>query len=190
MKQNCSYKPMIVEAMLRRSVLPLLLMFMLFQPLTALARRTMYGRLNTDTQTLTIYYNDNWQEGDFTIPSDGTPYWRSDYNNYNKLAKIKTVVFDPSFKDARLKDCSWWFSGFKGLTTITHLEYLNTSQVTNMQYMFSNCESLETLDLSTFNTENVTNMFGMFNSCKSLKSLNLSSFNTSKVKQMGYMFSN
>lgn len=172
--------------MLRRSVLPLLLMLMLFQPLTALAR-TMYGRLNTDTQTLTIYYDDNWQKGDFTIYSYIPPNWRYDID-FKELAKIKTVVFDPSFKDARLKDCSWWFSGFMGLTTITHLEYLNTSQVTNMQCMFQNCESLEALDLSTFNTENVTNMYGMFESCKSLKSLNLSSFNTSKVKQMGYMF--
>lgn len=186
MKQNCSYKPMIVEAMLRHSVLPLLLMLMLFQPLTALAR-TMYGRLNTDTQTLTIYYDDNWQKGDFTIPSDGTPYWRYD-SDYTKF--IKTVVFDPSFKDARPMNCSLWFSGFRGLTTITHLEYLNTSQVTNMQYMFQDCESLEALDLSTFNTENVTNMYGMFQFCKSLKSLNLSSFNTSKVKQMEYMFQN
>lgn len=175
--------------MLRRSVLPLLLMFMLFQPLTALARRTMYGRLNTDTQTLTIYYDDNWQAGDFTIPSNDRPYWRYDID-FKELANIKTVVFDPSFKDARLKDCSLWFSGFKGLTTITHLEYLNTSQVTNMQYMFSNCESLETLDLSTFNTENVTNMSNMFYYCTSLKSLNLSSFNTSKVNYMGSMFSN
>lgn len=188
MKQNCSYKPMIVEAMLRRSVLPLLLMLMLFQPLTALAR-TMYGRLNTDTQTLTIYYDDNWQKGDFTIYSYISPDWRYDID-FKELAKIKTVVFDPSFKDARLKDCSWWFSGFRGLTTITHLEYLNTSQVTNMQCMFQNCESLEALDLSTFNTENVTSMYGMFQSCTSLKSLNLSSFNTSKVKQMGYMFKN
>ena len=186
MKQNCSYKPMIVEAMLRRSVLPLLLMLMLFQPLTALARRTMYGRLNTDTQTLTIYYDDNWQKGDFTISSYSSPDWQHNDN----LGKIKTVVFDPSFKDARLMDCSWLFSGFKGLTTITHLEYLNTSQVTNMQCMFQDCESLEALDLSTFNTENVTNMYGMFQFCKSLKSLNLSSFNTSKVKQMEYMFKN
>lgn len=188
MKQNCSYKSMIVEAMLRRSVLPLLLMLMLFQPLTALAR-TMYGRLNTDTQTLTIYYDDNRQEGDFTIYSSIPPDWRYDID-FKELAKIKTVVFDPSFKDARLKDCSLWFSGFRGLTTITHLEYLNTSQVTNMQCMFQNCESLEALDLSTFNTENVTNMYGMFQSCTSLKSLNLSSFNTSKVKQMRYMFKN
>ncbi len=191
MKQNCSYKPMIVEAMLRRSVLPLLLMLMLFQPLTALARSFMYGRLNTDTQTLTLYYDANRQKDDFAIPSDGDPYWRHNDNLGDEgLAKIKTVVFDPSFKDARPKDCSWWFSGFKGLTTITHLEYLNTSQVKHMQYMFSDCESLETLDLSTFNTENVTNMSNMFYYCTSLKSLNLSSFNTSKVNYMGSMFSN
>lgn len=171
--------------MLRRSVLPLLLMLMFFQPLTALAR-TMYGRLNTDTQTLTIYYDDNWQKGDFTISSISTPDWKHNDN----LGKIKTVVFDPSFKDARPMDCSWWFSGFKVLTTITHLEYLNTSQVTNMQCMFQDCESLEALDLSTFNTENVTNMYGMFESCKSLKSLNLSSFNTSKVTLMVHMFNN
>ena len=190
MKQNCSYKSMIVEAMLRRSVLPLLLMLMLFQPLTALARSFMYGRLNTDTQTLTLYYDANRQKDDFAIPSDGDPYWRHNDNLGDEgLAKIKTVVFDPSFKDARPKDCSWWFSGFKGLTTITHLEYFNTSQVTNMQYMFSNCESLEALDLSTFNTENVTSMSNMFYYCKSLKSLNLSSFNTSKVTFMGSMFS-
>lgn len=171
--------------MLRRSVLPLLLMLMLFQPLTALARSFMYGRLNTDTQTLTLYYDANRQKDDFAIPSNGDPDWHYD-SDYNKFIKI--VVFDPSFKDARPKNCSWWFSGFRGLTTITHLEYLNTSQVTNMQYMFQDCESLEALDLSTFNTENVTNMYAMFNSCKSLKSLKLSSFNTSKVTLMGLMF--
>lgn len=175
--------------MLRRSVLPLLLMLMLFQPLTALARSFMYGRLNTDTQTLTLYYDDHRQKDDFAIPSNGDPYWRHNDNLGDEgLAKIKTVVFDPSFKDARPQNCSWWFSGFRGLTTITHLEYLNTSQVTNMQYMFQDCESLEALDLSTFNTENVTNMYAMFNSCTSLKSLNLSGFNTSKVTLMGFMF--
>lgn len=188
MKQNCSYKPMIVEAMLRRSVLPLLLMFMLFQPLTALAR-TMYGRLNTDTQTLTIYYDDNRQQGDFTISSYSSPDWLHNYNLGDKgLAKIKTVVFDPSFQDARLQNCSWWFSGFRGLTTITHLEYLNTSQVTNMQGMFNNCESLTALDLSSFNTENISDYENMFYHCKSLTTLDLSSFNSKEILNTSCMF--
>ena len=64
----------------------------------------------------------------------------------------------------------------------------NTSNVTNMQYMFSDCTNLTSLDLSSFDTHNVTNMAGMFNNC-SITSLNLSNFDTSKVTSMYYMFS-
>ena len=65
----------------------------------------------------------------------------------------------------------------------------NTSKVTDMMYMFSNCESLTALDLSNFNTSKVTNMKYMFFGCSSLTSLDLSCFNTSKVLDMGSMFS-
>lgn len=81
--------------------------------------------------------------------------------------------------------------------------------------MFSNCTSLETLDLSSFNTEKVTNMSemfvgstnlrtinlpkgfigsnvtdlnGMFRGCVSLTELDLSGSNAEKVKNMGSMF--
>ena len=65
----------------------------------------------------------------------------------------------------------------------------NTSNVTNMQYMFSDCTNLTSLDLSSFDTHNVTNMAGMFNNC-SITSLNLSNFDTSKVTTMVNMFLN
>ena len=83
----------------------------------------------------------------------------------------------------------------QGLSYYSSLENLdlssfNTSNVTNMGHMFSNCSSLTSLDLSGFNTSNVTNMYGMFNECSSLISLDLSSFNTSEVTNMVYMFSN
>ena len=45
---------------------------------------------------------------------------------------------------------------------------------TNMINMFSNCYSLQSLDLSSFNTSLVTNMNAMFNNCNSLQSLDLS----------------
>ena len=45
---------------------------------------------------------------------------------------------------------------------------------TNMGPMFTNCYSLQSLDLSGFNTSSVTNMSYMFNSCSSLQSLDLS----------------
>lgn len=57
-----------------------------------------------------------------------------------------------------------------------------------MRYLFSSCQSLESLDLSGFNTENVTSMESMFSQCSSLRSLDLSSFNTSKVIDMHLMF--
>ena len=57
-----------------------------------------------------------------------------------------------------------------------------------MRYLFSSCQSLESLDLSGFNTENVSSMVSMFSQCSSLRSLDLSSFNTSKVIDMNLMF--
>ena len=65
---------------------------------------------------------------------------------------------------------------------------INTSSVTNMNYMFGYCESLTSLDLSSFNTSNVTEMNSMFKGCGALTSLDLSSFNTSNVTDMNYMF--
>ena len=42
-----------------------------------------------------------------------------------------------------------------------------------MRSMFSWCESLESIDLSSFNTNNVNNMSDMFYDCESLKIKNI-----------------
>ncbi|MBR2888260.1 MAG: BspA family leucine-rich repeat surface protein, partial [Bacteroidales bacterium] len=98
-----------------------------------------------------------------------------------------TVEFSESFQDARPTTCYEWFRECAKLTTIKGIKYLNTSKVTNMSGMFEGCESLESLDLSSFNTSEVTNMRSMFVSCRSLKSLDLRSFNTAEVTDMNYM---
>ena len=54
--------------------------------------------------------------------------------------------------------------------------------------MFSECTSIEKLDLSNFNTINVTDMSYMFSRCYALKELNISNFNTNKVISMDCMF--
>jgi len=54
------------------------------------------------------------------------------------------------------------FAGLINVTTITGLEYFDTSNVTNMAHMFHNARSLESLDLSGWDTRNVTNMTNMF----------------------------
>ena len=65
---------------------------------------------------------------------------------------------------------------------------LDTSQASDMSFMFSNCSTLVSLDVSNFDTSNVTDMGGMFDHCNALTSLDLSHFNTSNVTKMGYMF--
>lgn len=196
----------------RRCALSLLLMLMLLQPVMAQTQDPiMYARLNRETQTLTLYYDtkiDYWLD---RLIVDNQSLWLDG----SERKKIKTVVFDESFKHARPKSCDQWFYLFKGLTKIEHLDYLNTSEVENMGSMFSNCTSLETLDLSSFNTEKVTNMSemfvgstnlrtinlpkgfigsnvtdlnGMFRGCVSLTELDLSGSNAEKVKNMGSMF--
>ena len=79
------------------------------------------------------------------------------------------------------------FYGFKGESL--DLSNLDTSNVTNMDYLFSECSKLTSVNLSSFDTSKVTSMRVMFSGCGSLTSLNLSSFDTSKVTSMRVMFS-
>ena len=67
---------------------------------------------------------------------------------------------------------------------------IDTSNITDMNYMFLNCKKLTSLDLSNFNTSNVTYMYSMFNGCSNLTSLDLSNFNISDVTNISSMFLN
>ncbi len=104
--------------------------------------------------------------------------------------EITEVVFDENFAQARPVSCQNWFYDFTNLTTITGIEYLNTSEVTSMRGMFDKCKSLESIDLSHFNTGELISMRAMFCDCGKLTTLDLSSFNTEKVKEAPYMFQN
>ena len=103
---------------------------------------------------------------------------------------IKSVVFDKSFKTYAPTSLYGFFRGLTKLETIKDLKYLNTEQVTNMSYMFSDCSALTSLDLSNFNTAKVRDMSYMFYRCSALSSLDLSNFNTAIVTNMSYMFFN
>ena len=81
------------------------------------------------------------------------------------------------------------FYDFSELTEIENLNLLDTSNVTNMGYMFSSCSKLTSLDLSNFDTSQVTSMYYMFSGCSRLTSLDVSKFDTSKVTDMSSMFS-
>ena len=110
------------------------------------------------------------------------PTWLVNKNNVTK------VVFDPAFANARPTNCYAWFNGCENLTNIEGIEYLNTSQVTDMHNMFYNCYHLQTTDFSGFDTRKVKDMSCMFYNCGSLESLDISNFNTSEVTDMRGMF--
>ena len=148
------------------------------------------------------------EESDYEIklwldPADKTAYYYAEpekvYLNrdsskmfYSDLyeQKIRNVLeLDlSSFDTSNVTDMQFMFSGMSSLTTLD-LSNFDTSQVTDMKYMFRDMSSLTTLNLSNFDTSRVTNMEVMFYGMSSLTSLDLSNFDTSQVKYMNYMFS-
>ena len=143
------------------------------------------------------YYNDGEQEG--MLGNTETSQGVQKLNNFIK--KYGTDFVYP-------KDMSHCFSNYEGeripllelnpnTSNVTNMEELfsgcrslksipamNTQNVTNMQLMFFQCEKLSSVP--ALDTSNVTEMTGMFNSCKSLSSV--PALNTSNVTNMGLMF--
>ena len=142
-----------------------------------------YAEFDNATGTLTFRYKGvkPAEAYDLNVKSND-PGWQA------QKRKIKKVVFDASFANARPTSCCLWFADCFYLTEIEGIENLNTEKVTNMVSMFSGCSALTSLDVSNFNTQNVEDMSIMFESCSALSSLDLSKFNTANVKNMEDMF--
>ena len=134
------------------------------------------------SQTGTVYrfdVNNNYIEG-------REPMWVKKHGS-----EITTASFDESFADISLSFLCDMFANCTNLKTITGLENVNTSQVTNMAGMFYNCASLEgSLNLCDWNTGNVTDMNEMFYGCSNLTAIDVSGWNTEKVTSMESMFYN
>ena len=73
---------------------------------------------------------------------------------------------------------------FSGCCFLKSIPAMNTQNVTNMSMMFFKCEKLSSVP--ALNTSNVTNMNQMFNNCKSLSSV--PALDTSNVTEMSGMF--
>ena len=89
----------------------------------------------------------------------------------------------PLLDTSKVTDMQWMFGGCTKLTTIP---LLDTSKVTDMSYMFDGCTNLTTIPL--LDTSNATNMHAMFANCSSLTTIPL--LNTSKDIDMSQMFYN
>ena len=130
------------------------------------------------------------------LTDDGTMhYWtnaqttrlmNSGDNLFVSLHNAKSI--DLSHIDtSHMTDMGGMFSQCFKLTSLD-VSKLDTSKVTNMGYMFYNCPGLTSLDVSKLNTSNVRNMEGMFEWCSNITFPDLSKFNTSNVRNMDNMF--
>ncbi len=147
-----------------------------------------YACYTSSNTTLTFYYDKQRASRTGTTYDLNTGATDAGWGADGTYASVTKVVFDPSFAGARPTTTYGWFYDMTNLQSITGMSYLNTSEVTNMAFMFAFCEKLTSLDVSRFNTSKVTSMRSMFKYCTRLTSLDLGSFNTSQVNSMYNMF--
>ena len=130
-----------------------------------------YACYTAENTTLTFYY-DYYRSGrtgtTYALNASAVePAWAIDGTN----VKVTRVAFDPSFAEVRPTFTCFWFYEMRKLESITGMNYLNTSEVTRMDAMFSRCYKLMNLDLGSFNTSNVTDITDMFRGCTALRTV-------------------
>lgn len=180
--------------------------YVLYETAPASAYKDWYYTLDSANNVITlVYYKGSETDvivyGNYVI--NGTKYKTQIANNIDSASPTQRYMFN-GYAQADCKNIkSITFCGGIDTSSMTNMNYMfymctslgnldiscfDTGRVTNMSYMFMNSSLLEALDLSSFDTSRVTDMSHMFNGCKNLASLNLGSFNTGRVTDMGLMF--
>lgn len=144
-----------------------------------------YANISSDGTTITFYCDGKRSSRSgttYNLQLSGKPDWSA------QATTITKAVIDPSFSFARPVTVRSWFEGMKNLKVIEGIENLNTSEAEYTSYMFQNCSSIETLDLSHFDTSKVKMMGAMFKGCSSLKSVDISNFDSGICTSLNSMF--
>lgn len=148
-----------------------------------------YAIFIDNNTALEFRYDD--QRSSYPDAMDIYPFSSTVDRGWHDMAEsIRSVVFNESFANCTsITSTELWFFGCSNLETFIGLEYLNTSNVTNMASMFDGCYSLTSLDLSSFNTTSVTDMKMMFYGCTNLTTIYVrSGWSTANVTESSYMF--
>lgn len=104
----------------------------------------------------------------------------------NNKSLAGTLIIEPLDS---LKILNMAFSDCNLLNSID-LSNVNTSEVTYMGNLFFGCSSLLNLDLTNFSTSSAVDIHAMFENCSALKNINLNSFDTSKATNFQQLFKN
>ena len=161
----------------------------------------VYAKLYNDG-TLILSSTD-YTDSSKTLTKDFGLVENKNDSNYWSASDYNTLVIKVSFYDGIVPSTTaYYFNNLSNLTTFENMSNLETSLVTDMQYMFAGCTSLTSIDVSHFDTRNVTDMSHMFAGAYfrilgasskyyytgKISTLDLSNFDTSNVTDMSYMF--
>lgn len=106
---------------------------------------------------------------------------------FQGCSKLKKISFANNINTKKVKYMRYLFSECESLTSLD-LSHFDTSNVQNFEYMFEKSSALTTLMLDNFNTENALDVSSMFEGCAGLVLLDLTKFSTPKVVDMSFMF--
>ena len=144
-----------------------------------------------------VEYNDKEFEFITSYDSDYLHYIGDGINVTNPKGNISCYCMFKDYKGTSLDLSNFDTSNVTNMSFMfdacINLEHLslsnfNTNKVSDISNMFCNCIKLKTLDISNFDTENATNMEGMFYDCINLKTLDISSFYINDTKILNNMF--
>ena len=124
------------------------------------------------------------------------------YGMFMNCSSLETIDIS-TFSTTSLKEdqgetggIKYMFYKCKKLKSITlynpetpSVHFTPNSNITSLSGIFSDCNALETIDLSYFDIgTNITDMSQMFYNCNTITTLDLSKFNTNNVTDMSAMF--
>ena len=99
-------------------------------------------------------------------------YARNNIANYQTITTIPQENIEYLSSGLVASNCENMFENCKTLISVPWNEFdIDTSQVTDMRYMFQNCFALTSLNLSNFDTSQVTDMRQMFCLCSKLQEI-------------------
>jgi len=99
-------------------------------------------------------------------------------------SKIVKVQF---YAGLRAKSLDGLFHSCYSLEEVSGFGLLDSSELTSMNCLFTDCEELTSVDFSGLDTSHVTDMEELLSGCMSLESVDLSQLDTSSVTNMSFM---
>ena len=122
---------------------------------------------------------------------DMAPFNKSSITNISNLfSDDSNLTTISNIRDLNTSECTSFSTAFTNCEKLQSVDVSkwNTSKVTDIGNMFYGCQTLQTIDVSKWNTSKMTAMYSAFSKCQKLQSLDVSKWNTSNVTKMGHMF--